>query len=93
MKFKFETLFTLIIAVTVGLLLYIYFNFSKDFEIVLYKFSVVTLGALSGFIIDLALFKSGGELQDQTSELCRAAVLLRRGFIVSILALAMSGAM
>ena len=58
-----------------------------------YKLTVVAGGGALGVLFDLVAFAHGGELRDQKSEIARAAVLLRRGIVVSGMALACAMAM
>ena len=50
--------------------------------VLMWKLTCIMAGGLVSAAIDHILFKRGGELQDQVSELTRAAVLVRRGIVV-----------
>ena len=88
-----EIILTILFALTVCAFVFIFFEISHQVPVILYKASVTMSGAMIGYFLDLGLFQHGGQLRDQKSEIGKAAVMLRRGFIVGALALAMSGAM
>ena len=88
-----EVILTTIFFATATAFIVIFFEYSHQVGVILYKCMVTMAGALIGYLIDLGLFQRGGQLRDQKSEIGKAAVMLRRGFIVGVMALAMANAM
>ena len=81
------------LAVGLGTFAFVVVAVDHQMPVILYKVSVVTIGGLMGFVLDVGLFNKGGELRDVETPVERAAIFLRRGMMCAGGMAAMSMAM
>ena len=70
--------------VLMSLFIYMVAEHEHRLEILAWKVIVAMAGGLVGWLADIVLFSKHGSLDDQESDIAKAAVLLRRGIVVSL---------